>query len=59
MFKDYAHPTIKAEQCLKALHDAVLDKDLDKAQDKAKEAIKWIWEIQEALWQMKEQGHGG
>jgi predicted kinase len=51
--KDYAYPTMQAERCLKDLHDAVLDKKWDKAQDRSKEAIKWIWEIQEALYEMR------
>ena len=51
--KDYAYPTMQAERCLKDLHDAVLDKRWDVAQDKSKEAIKWIWEIQEALYEMR------
>jgi hypothetical protein len=38
---------------LRELHDAVLDKNWDKAQDRSKEAIKWIWEIQEALYEMR------
>jgi hypothetical protein len=53
LLKDYAHPTMRAERCLKELHDAVLDKNWDKAQDRSKEAIKWIWEIQEALYEMR------
>lgn len=51
--KDYAHPAIKAERCLKDLHDAVLEKKWDKANEKSKECIKWIWEIQEALHEMR------
>lgn len=56
MIKDYAHPTMMAERALKDLHDAVLDKNLEKALEKSKEAAKWIWEIQEALVEMKEKG---
>lgn len=56
MIKDYAHPTMMAERALKDLHDAVLDKDLKKALEKSKDAAKWIWEIQEALVEMKERG---
>ena len=51
--KDYAHPAIKAERCLKDLHDAVLEKKWDKAHEKSKECIKWVWEIQEALYEMR------
>lgn len=51
--KDYAHPAIKAERCLKDLHDAVLEKKWDKAHEKSKEVIKWVWEIQEALHEMR------
>lgn len=53
VLKDYAYPTMKAERCLKDLHDAVLDKKWDKAHEKSKEIIKWIWEIQEALHEMR------
>lgn len=56
MIKDYAHPTMMAERALKDLHDAVLDKKYEKALEKSKEAAKWIWEIQEALVEMKEKG---
>jgi hypothetical protein len=55
MLKDYAFPTMKAERCLKELHDAVLDKNWVKAQEKSKEAVKWIWEIQEALYEMRKE----
>ena len=51
--KDYAYPTMRAERCLKDLHDAVLDKKWDVAQDRSKEVIKWVWEIQEALHEMR------
>jgi hypothetical protein len=51
--KDYAYPTIQAERCLKDLHDAVLDKKWDKAHERSKEVIKWVWEIQEALFEMR------
>jgi len=56
MIKDYAHPTMMAERALKDLHDAVLDKKYEKALEKSKDAAKWIWEIQEALVEMKEKG---
>ena len=52
--KDYAYPTIQAERCLKQLHDAVLEKKWHKAQELSKEVIKWVWEIQEALHEMRE-----
>ena len=51
--KDYAHPTMMAERCLKDVHDAVLDKNWDKAHERSKEVIKWVWEIQEALYEMR------
>ena len=51
--KDYAHPTMKAERCLKDLHDAVLDKRWDVAYEKSKDVIRWVWEIQEALHEMR------
>lgn len=51
--KDYAYPTIQAERCLKDLHEAVLDRNFDKAHERSKEAIKWVWEIQEALYEMR------
>jgi hypothetical protein len=51
--KDYAHPTMKAERCLKDLHDAVLEKKWDKAQGCAVDAIKWIADIQDALSEMR------
>ena len=54
VLKDYAYPTMKAERCLKDLHDAVLDKRWDVAHEKSKEVIKWVWEIQEALYEMRE-----
>lgn len=53
MIKDYAHPTMMAERALKELHDAVLSKRWDRAQEKSREAAKWIWEIQEALIEMR------
>ena len=53
MLKDYAHPTIQAERALKELHDAVLDKNYEKALDKSRETAKYVWEIQEALYEMK------
>jgi hypothetical protein len=52
-FKDYAYPTIQAERCLRDLHDAVLDRKWEKAQERSKEVIKWVWEIQEALYEMR------
>jgi hypothetical protein len=33
-----------------------LDKNLEKALEKSRDAAKWIWEIQEALVEMKERG---
>jgi len=51
--KDYAHPTMKAERCLKDLHDAVLDKRWDKAYEKSREVVRWVFEIQEALHEMR------
>lgn len=51
--KDYAFPTMQAEKCLKDVHNAVLRKDWDVAQEKCKECIKWVWEIQEALYEMR------
>ena len=51
--KDYAYPTIQAERCLRDLHDAVLDKKWDKAHERSKEVIKWVWDIQEALYEMR------
>jgi hypothetical protein len=56
MLKDYAYPTMKAERALKDLHDAVLNKDLEKALEKSKDAAKWIWQIQEALIEMRSKG---
>ena len=56
MIKDYAHPTMMAERALKDLHDAVLEKNLEKALERSRDAAKWIWEIQEALIEMKERG---
>jgi hypothetical protein len=53
MIKDYAYPTMMAETALKDLHNAVLDKRWDKALERSKEAAKWIWEIQEAVLEMK------
>lgn len=53
MLKDYAYPTMMAERALKDVHDAVLDKNLDKALEKSKDAAKWIWQIQEALIEMR------
>lgn len=53
VLKDYAYPTMKAERCLKDLHDAVLDKKWDVAHEKSKEVIQWVWEIQEALYEMR------
>ncbi len=41
---------------MKDLHDAVLNKDLEKALEKSKDAAKWIWQIQEALVEMKGKG---
>ena len=54
VLKDYAYPTMKAERCLKDLHDAVLDKKWDVAHERSKEIIKWVWEIQEAWHEMRE-----
>ena len=53
--KDYARPTMMAERCLKDVHDAVLDKKWDVAQERSKECIKWVWEIQEALYEMRKE----
>lgn len=53
MLKDYAFPTMQAERCLKEIHDAVLSKKWEKAQEKSKEVVKWVWEIQEALHEMR------
>lgn len=53
VLKDYAYPTMKAERCLKDLHDAVLDKKWDVAHERSKEVIQWVWEIQEALYEMR------
>lgn len=51
--KDYAYPTMMAEQALKDLHNAVLDKKWDKAQGCAVDAIKWVAEIQDAVGEMR------
>jgi len=51
--KDYAYPTIRAEKCLKDLHDAVLDKKWDRAQERSVELMGWVKEIQDALDEMR------
>lgn len=51
--KDYAYPTIMAEECLKALHKAVLDKDMDKAGQMCSKALFWVQEIEESLKEME------
>jgi hypothetical protein len=51
--KDYAYPTIMAERVLKELHDAVLEKNYERALEKSRDAAKHVWEIQEALYEMK------
>jgi hypothetical protein len=53
MIKDYAYPTMMAERALKDLHNAVLDKQWDKALEMSREAARSVWEIQEALYEMK------
>ena len=53
MIKDYAHPTMMAEKCLKMLHDAVLSKKWEIAQIQAQETIRWVREIQDALDEMR------
>ena len=54
MMKDYAYPTMMAERALKDLHNAVLDKRWDDALERSRESMKWMWEIQEALYEMRE-----
>lgn len=51
--KDYARPTMEAERCLKDLHDAVLDKRWDDAYERSREVVRWVFEIQEALHEMR------
>ena len=52
--KDYAFPTMRAERCLKDLHDAVLSKQWDKAKEKAEEAFIWLADVREAVQYMRE-----
>ena len=52
-FKDYAYPTIMAEECLKALHKAVLDKDMDMAGQMCGKTLFWVQEIEESLKEME------
>ena len=51
--KDYAYPTIMAEECLKALHKAVLDKDMGRARQMCGKALFWVQEIEESLKEME------
>jgi hypothetical protein len=46
---DYAYPALMAEKALKALHDAVLEKNYIEAREQALMTIKWATEAHAAL----------
>jgi hypothetical protein len=48
-FVDYAHPTMKAERALKALHEAALEKNWCEAREQALQTIRWATEAHAAL----------
>lgn len=50
--KDYAYPTIMAEECLKKLHYAVLSKDYTEAQRLCAKTLVWVLELEENLKEM-------
>lgn len=54
-FVDYAHPTMKAEKALKALHDAALEKDWNEALQQALQTIRWATEAHAALKVMQQE----
>ena len=56
--KDYAYPTIMAEECLRDLHKAVLEKDLGKARQMCGKALFWVQEIEESLKEMEREAQG-
>lgn len=56
--KDYAYPTIMAEECLRDLHKAVLEKDLGKARQMCGKALFWVQEIEESLKEMEREAKG-
>lgn len=56
--KDYAYPTIMAEECLRDLHKAVLEKDLGKARKMCGKALFWVQEIEESLKEMEREAKG-
>ena len=56
--KDYAYPTIMAEECLKKLHYAVLAKDYTEAQRLCAKTLVWVLELEENLKEMASAAKG-
>lgn len=50
---DYALPTIRAEQALKALHEAALEGNFVEAREQALQTIRWATEAHAALLMME------
>jgi len=47
--KDYAFPTMMAEQALKKLHLDVIHGDMDDAREEAYLAVQWMLEVIDCL----------
>jgi hypothetical protein len=47
--KDYAYPTMMAENALKKLHLGVINGDMDGARQEAYEAVQWMLEVIDCL----------
>ena len=47
--KDYAYPTMMAENALKKLHLGVINGDMDGARREAYEAVQWMLEVIDCL----------
>lgn len=47
-----------AEECLRDLHKAVLEKDLGKARQMCGKALFWVQEIEESLKEMEREAKG-
>ena len=52
---DYAHPAMKAEKALRAVHEAALEKNWYEALEQALQTIRWAAETHAALKVMQQE----
>lgn len=51
---DYAYPAMMAEEALKRVHNATLNRDWDSAKEQTLLALQWVTEVHSALLVMEQ-----